>query len=180
MQQFFVGLSNNFFKKKLFLFRVKQRLSSDQNNLLSLKMKRIFIIFSIMVLHVVAKNASADIDKPLTQHPLHKGWLCHSLIGILGIMLNSLVIVILYLERGSLVSSVNVMIMSESIFVKSKNILILLLFRLAAVQRLLRCIFIQWRVFCFMLDTNPLSRFNINRDMVWKRNESCIIDYLYL
>ena len=51
---------------------------------------------------------------------------------------------------------------------------IFLIFSLAAVQRLLRCIFIQWRVFCFMLDTNPLSRFGIDRDMVWKRNESCL------
>ena len=68
-------------------------------------------MFSIMILHVVAKNTSADIDKPLTQHPLHKGWICQSGIGILGFILNSLVITILYLERGSLVSSVNVMIM---------------------------------------------------------------------
>ena len=128
-------------------------------------MKRICIMFSIIILHVAAKNNSSDIDKPLTQHPLHKGWLCHSLIGILGIILNSLVIVILYLERGSLVSSVNVMIMSELIFVKSQTIWILI-FRLAAVQRLLRCIFIQWRVLCFMLDTNPLFRFGIERDMV--------------
>ena len=74
---------------------------------------RIFFIFSIMIVHVVlAKNTSAaDIDKPLSQHPLHKGWLCHSVVGILGLILNSLVIVILYLERCSLVSSVNVMIM---------------------------------------------------------------------
>ena len=79
----------------------------------TLIMKRICIIFSVMILHVVATNSSAEIDKPLSQHPLHKGWLCHSLIGILGIILNSLVIVVLYLERCSLVSSVNVMIMSD-------------------------------------------------------------------
>ena len=73
---------------------------------------RIFFIFSIMIVYVVAKNTSAaEIDKPLSQHPLHKGWLCHSVVGILGLILNSLVIVILYLERCSLVSSVNVMIM---------------------------------------------------------------------
>ena len=72
---------------------------------------KIYFICSIMIVHVVAKNTSADIDKPLSQHPLHKGWLCHSVVGILGLILNSLVIVILYLERCSLVSSVNVMIM---------------------------------------------------------------------
>ena len=83
-------------------------------------MERICIIFSVMILHVVANNTSAEIDKPLSQHPLHKGWLCHSLIGILGIILNSLVIVVLYLERCSLVSSVNVMIMSE-LFLKVSN-----------------------------------------------------------
>ena len=101
-------------------FQVQLR-SLDPNDSLTLMMRRIFIIFSIMVLYVVAKNTSTDIDKPLTQHPLHKGWLFHSLIGILGIILNSLVIVILYLERGSLVSSVNVMIMSELIFIQSKK-----------------------------------------------------------
>ena len=42
----------------------------------------------------------------------------------------------------------------------------ILSFRLASVQRLLRCIVIQWRVLCFMLDTNPLSIFGIERDMV--------------
>ena len=68
-------------------------------------------MFSIMILHVVAKNNSTDIDQPLAQHPLHKGWICQSVIGILGFILNSLVIKILYMERGSLVSSVNVMIM---------------------------------------------------------------------
>ena len=70
-------------------------------------------MFSIMILHVVARNTSTDIDKPLTLHPLHKGWICQSVIGILGFILNSLVIGFLYLERGSLVSSVNVMIMYE-------------------------------------------------------------------
>ena len=84
-------------------------------------MKRICIIFSVMILQVVATNISAEIDKPLSQHPLHKGWLCHSLIGILRIILNSLVIIILYLERGSLVSSVNVMIMSEHFFKNHKQ-----------------------------------------------------------
>ena len=53
---------------------------------------------------------SADI-KPLAHHPLHKGWLCHSIIGAIGLFLNSLVIVILFLERNSLVSTINVMIM---------------------------------------------------------------------
>ena len=72
-------------------------------------------MFSIMILHVVAQNTStdSDIDKPLTLHPLHKGWICQSVIGILGFILNGLVIQILYLERGSLISSVNVMIMYE-------------------------------------------------------------------
>ena len=37
---------------------------------------------------------------------------------------------------------------------------------MAAVQRLVRCFFIQWRVICFMLDTNPLSLFGVERDMV--------------
>ena len=41
-----------------------------------------------------------------------------------------------------------------------------LIYRLAAVQRLLRCFVIQWRVLCFMLDSNPLSIFGIERDMV--------------
>ena len=72
---------------------------------------RIFFIFSVMIVQVVAKNTSADIEITLSQHPLHKGWLCHSVVGILGLILNSLVIVILYLERCSLVSSVNMMIM---------------------------------------------------------------------
>ena len=85
-------------------------------------MERICIIFSVMILHVVATNISAEIDKPLSQHPLHKGWLCHSLIGIIGIILNSLVIVVLYLERCSLVSSVNVMIMSELFLKVSINL----------------------------------------------------------
>ena len=58
-------------------------------------------MFSIMILHVVAKNNSTDIDQPLAQHPLHKGWICQSVIGILGFILNSLIIKILYLERGS-------------------------------------------------------------------------------
>ena len=58
-----------------------------------------------------ASNISVDITKPLIEHPLHLGWLCHSVIVISGVILNSLVIVILYLERSSLVSSINVMIM---------------------------------------------------------------------
>ena len=51
-------------------------------------------------------------------------------------------------------------------FGRSTNNFNILSFRLASVQRLLRCIVIQWRVLCFMLDTNPLSIFGIERDMV--------------
>ena len=58
----------------------------------------------------MASNTS-DMTRPLADHPLHKGWLCHSIIGVMGIFLNSLVIVILFLERNTLVSSINVMIM---------------------------------------------------------------------
>ena len=70
----------------------------------------ILLLITMMSLPGMANNiTSADI-KPLAHHPLHKGWLCHSIIGAIGVFLNSLVIVILFLERNSLISSINVMI----------------------------------------------------------------------
>ena len=68
------------------------------------------LIIMLMSLPVMANNTS-DMNRPLGDHPLHKGWLCHSFIGVMGLFLNSLVIVILFLERNTLVSSINVMIM---------------------------------------------------------------------
>ena len=68
------------------------------------------LIITLMILPVLASNTS-DMNRPLVDHPLHKGWLCHSIIGVMGLFLNSLVIVILFLERNTLVSSINVMIM---------------------------------------------------------------------
>ena len=46
------------------------------------------------------------------------------------------------------------------------SLCMILIFRMAAVQRLIRSVFIQWRVFCFMFNKNPLSSFGIERDMV--------------
>ena len=73
-----------------------------------IKMMIIPLLITMMSLPGVANNiTSADI-RPLAHHPLHKGWLCHSIIGAIGLFLNSLVIVILFLERNSLISSINV------------------------------------------------------------------------
>ena len=82
-------------------------------------MNKTFVIFTILIFDVLANNTSVGVNKPVTQHPLHKGWLFHSVIGIFGFILNSLVLLILYLERGSLISSVNVMIMSAFVLLKS-------------------------------------------------------------
>ena len=75
-------------------------------------MMKAILILTMMISPIIAINISEDITRPLTEHPLHLGWLCHSVIGVAGVILNSLVILILYLERSSLVSSINVMIMS--------------------------------------------------------------------
>ena len=71
----------------------------------------ILLLITMMSLPGMATNTTSADIKPLAQHPLHKGWLCHSIIGVIGLFLNSLVIVVLFLERNSLVSSINVMIM---------------------------------------------------------------------
>ena len=68
------------------------------------------LIIMLMSLPGMASNTS-DMNRSLVDHPLHKGWLAHSIIGVVGLFLNSLVIVILFLERNTLVSSINVMIM---------------------------------------------------------------------
>ena len=75
-------------------------------------MMKALLILTMMISPIIAINISEDITRPLTEHPLHLGWLCHSAIGVTGVILNSLVILILYLERSSLISSINVMIMS--------------------------------------------------------------------
>ena len=44
-------------------------------------------------------------------HPIQKAWIINSVIGVCGIILNSLVIVVFIQERDKLVTSVNAMIM---------------------------------------------------------------------
>ena len=47
------------------------------------------LIIMLISLPVMANNTS-DMYRPLGDHPLHKGWLCHSFIGVMGLFLNSL------------------------------------------------------------------------------------------
>ena len=43
---------------------------------------------------------------------MHKGWLCGTLFGVVGVVLNSLALFIFIKERSSIITSVNTMIMS--------------------------------------------------------------------
>ena len=69
------------------------------------------LYFTILIVPTLAGNVSLT-PRPLSEHPLHKGWLCCTPIGFVGFILNSLVLFIFIKERSSLVTSVNTMIMS--------------------------------------------------------------------
>ena len=72
-----------------------------------------FLYFTILILPTLAGNVSVSLNlRPMSEHPLHKGWLCCTPIGVVGVILNSLVLFIFIKERSSLVTSVNTMIMS--------------------------------------------------------------------
>ena len=46
-----------------------------------------------------------------SEHPLYLAWLINSGIGVLGMLLNGLVLFFFYIERRTLISSVNAMIL---------------------------------------------------------------------
>ena len=69
------------------------------------------LIYSIMIVPTVGGNVSLTL-RPMSEHPLHAAWLWCSLLSVFGVILNSLELFIFITERSSLVSSVNMMIMS--------------------------------------------------------------------
>ena len=68
-----------------------------------------FLIFSIIILQATGKNVSQTTSS-ISEHPIHKGWICCSIMAGVGVILNSLVILIFIKERSNLVTSVNAMI----------------------------------------------------------------------
>ena len=71
------------------------------------------LYFTILIVPTLAGNVSVSLTpRPMSEHPLHKGWLCCTPLGVVGFVLNSLVLFIFIKERSSLVTSVNTMIMS--------------------------------------------------------------------
>ena len=72
-----------------------------------------FLYFTILIVPTLAGNVSVSLTpRAMSEHPLHKAWLCCTPIGVIGFVLNSLVLFIFIKERSSLVTSVNTMIMS--------------------------------------------------------------------
>ena len=72
-----------------------------------------FLYFTILIVPTLAGNVSVSLTpRAMSEHPLHKGWLCCIPLGVVGVVLNSLVLFIFIKERSSLVTSVNTMIMS--------------------------------------------------------------------
>ena len=70
----------------------------------------VFFFFSILISPIIGDNTSHHA-RHISDHPLHKGWICSSIFSIIGIILNGLVLFIFFQERNSLITSVNVMIM---------------------------------------------------------------------
>ena len=126
----------------------------------------VFLIYSLIIAPTIGGNVSLTL-RPLSEHPLHGAWLWCCLLSVVGVILNGLALFIFIKERSSLVSSVNMMIMSVQ-NENQHNIMykFWLPFRLDTVHRLVRSVLINWRVLCLMKDENPLSRFGIERDMV--------------
>ena len=72
-----------------------------------------FLYYAVLIVPTIAGNVSVSLTtRPLSEHPLHKGWLCGTLFGVVGVVLNSLALFIFIKERSSIVTSVNTMIMS--------------------------------------------------------------------
>ena len=73
----------------------------------------VFLCYTLLIVPSLAENVSVSLaPRAMSEHPLHKGWLCCCLFGAVGFVLNSLVLFIFIKERSSLVTSVNTMIMS--------------------------------------------------------------------
>ena len=134
-------------------------------NLVRANMINTILIFTILICPSLGENISNPTGQ-ISDHPLHKGWICSSVISAIGLTLNSFVFFIFFQERNSFITSVNAMIMfvfllcCQYYISHSKN------FRIDTGYRLCYCVFTQWETVCFMIDTNPLSRFGIGRDTV--------------
>ena len=69
-----------------------------------------FLYYAVLIVPTIAENVSVSLTtRPLSEHPLHKGWLCGTLFGVVGVVLNSLALFIFIKERSSIVTSVNTM-----------------------------------------------------------------------
>ena len=81
--------------------------------LVSVKMKLILLIsISHMIQFSLSQqNFNHTNIEPRDDHSFQKIWIANSVIGVFGIILNSLVLLIFFQERTKLVTSVNAMIM---------------------------------------------------------------------
>ena len=76
----------------------------------TVNMKMVVFIFTLLISLAIGDNTS-NHERQISDHPLHRGWICSSIFSIIGIILNSLVLFIFFQERNSLITAVNVMIM---------------------------------------------------------------------
>ena len=81
-------------------------------------MKLFFLISFAMMLKCTLSltNYNQTHSEPKDDRSLQKIWIANSIIGVFGIVLNSLVLLIFFQERTKLVTSVNAMIMSVFYF----------------------------------------------------------------
>ena len=80
-------------------------------NLLRANMINTYLIFTLLnISPAIGENVSHPTGQ-ISDHPLHKGWICSSVISAIGVTLNSLVFFIFFQERNSFITSVNAMIM---------------------------------------------------------------------
>ena len=80
-------------------------------NLLRANMINTYLIFTLLNISPTHGENVSHPTGQISDHPLHKGWICSSIISAVGVTLNSLVFFIFFQERNSFITSVNAMIM---------------------------------------------------------------------
>ena len=69
------------------------------------------VIKYTLCLQSINKTDNDKMNNHDLDHPIQRAWIINSVIGVCGIILNSLVLVVFIQERDKLVTSVNAMIM---------------------------------------------------------------------